>query len=897
MKYNYLNGVQKSMSKKVTAVLASLILLVTPLFNTVSALLPEQANAVNTTQTTNVAPYPVNTYNNFDSNSAEINLAGADPVIGATSPTNGAEIVIGSPQTLSVVVTDPDNDIKSVTWKTSGTYEVASDEVEQSTGVVFARSGNTWSGTYPTATSIPGDYTLTFIAKDNAGNAVEKSASITLKESNPSPVCTYDFTAQKMWEVTWGYGFEDRNGGTPKFTPQSNGGIETINGSPTTWNSPHLYVTNRGSTVNQSYRNTYGFKDGTVRTVNVSWSNVNGCQTPNIVWAQSFRALDDFPSTNSENKINNHQYVEQTTTASGKVALKFVNPTNKAQYFEVRSDDAASTSTGKYSPCRMGITPLSSSCNGKRYLSADDLSYPSVAVAANSTVNKTYAVSDNVAVRVTFGPERNWDFDWTAFIPHDQPKQVTLVAPTTPVKHRAPTTVKWATNDTNIKEFIYQRFENDTCSSAAAHTKGGLTAKSYTDPTLATENFSWHVKAISNDPLSAQGPWSECFKVTVDKIQPTQVQLTSPANNAFVNGKNGVKHTWTSTDDDVQEFIYISTFDEAGTQRRSSKGGSAASEYVDMTPTQDGDVYYWMVKTTDKAGNQGPWSEKRKVTIVNTAPGLATNPTPANNTLLNFATLKTSGFVWTPPVDDGSISYEYQVSISNNSSNLSPDGSFITTVPNYNGAGRSGNSTPTPDNTLVDGDYYWHVRYTDAAGNVGAWTEAFKFTVDNTESSNGNESNEGNAPVDGGSSENEEQTTPNNGSGQGNTSGSPVAPSSQPSRFAANSIPTTTSRIGLTPARGFGLINSGATDGTPTGAPADAQTPTDTNTDVLGANDFAKTDSDSDVLGQSDNAKDGSAYELFGIAWYWIVAAAAALLFAGWWFLAAKRRKKADNSV
>ena len=43
MKYNYLNGVQKSMSKKVTAVLASLILLVTPLFNTVSALLPEQA--------------------------------------------------------------------------------------------------------------------------------------------------------------------------------------------------------------------------------------------------------------------------------------------------------------------------------------------------------------------------------------------------------------------------------------------------------------------------------------------------------------------------------------------------------------------------------------------------------------------------------------------------------------------------------------------------------------------------------------------------------------------------------------------------------------------------------------------------------------------------------------
>ena len=45
MKYSYINGIQKSMTRKVTAVLASLILLVTPIFNTINAILPEQASA------------------------------------------------------------------------------------------------------------------------------------------------------------------------------------------------------------------------------------------------------------------------------------------------------------------------------------------------------------------------------------------------------------------------------------------------------------------------------------------------------------------------------------------------------------------------------------------------------------------------------------------------------------------------------------------------------------------------------------------------------------------------------------------------------------------------------------------------------------------------------------
>lgn len=162
----------------------------------------------------------------------------------------------------------------------SGSYS------ESSSGSWNMPSSSSW-----TSATVPTSLTVT-ITRTSGPNLVE-SVSITptmgpfatLAEVMPvAPVCTYDFQSLKMWEVTWGWGFADRNGNAPKFTPQSNGGLETINGAPTTWNDYHLYVTDRGATQNTSYQNTYGFADGTFRTVNISWNDVNGCQIPTIVW-------------------------------------------------------------------------------------------------------------------------------------------------------------------------------------------------------------------------------------------------------------------------------------------------------------------------------------------------------------------------------------------------------------------------------------------------------------------------------------------------------------------------------------------------------------------------------------------------------------------------------------
>lgn len=142
------------------------------------------------------------------------------------------------------------------------------------------------------STTVPETITVT-ITREN-GPTLIKTINIsevgepfgTLNDVMPAPaVCTYDFQAQKMWEVTWGYDFENRNGGAPIFTKQSHGGLLTLNNNPLpaymsspTWH--WLYVTDNG----QDKHYDYGFADGTIWTVDVTWSNVAGCQIPTIIW-------------------------------------------------------------------------------------------------------------------------------------------------------------------------------------------------------------------------------------------------------------------------------------------------------------------------------------------------------------------------------------------------------------------------------------------------------------------------------------------------------------------------------------------------------------------------------------------------------------------------------------
>jgi hypothetical protein len=89
--------------------------------------------------------------------------------------------------------------------------------------------------------------------------------------------CAFDFPDQKMWEVSWGWSFDDRNGNEPKFTATDNGGLVEINDKPTDWTDPHLYVT--GPVKDRVVK--YTFADGTIRTATVS-AGADAC--PVIEW-------------------------------------------------------------------------------------------------------------------------------------------------------------------------------------------------------------------------------------------------------------------------------------------------------------------------------------------------------------------------------------------------------------------------------------------------------------------------------------------------------------------------------------------------------------------------------------------------------------------------------------
>lgn len=124
---------------------------------------------------------------------------------------------------------------------------------------------------------------------DQAGNMTPNGSNSF--ERYDYTACSYDFAASKMWEVTWGYDFENRNGNAAIFNTASHGGLVSINGNTldsdiTNYDTEHgagsyhwLYTT-----AGNDKHVTYEFADGTSHSVDVTYSDVNGCEKPNIVW-------------------------------------------------------------------------------------------------------------------------------------------------------------------------------------------------------------------------------------------------------------------------------------------------------------------------------------------------------------------------------------------------------------------------------------------------------------------------------------------------------------------------------------------------------------------------------------------------------------------------------------
>jgi|GEM_PF-3205108 len=168
-----------------------------------------------------------------------------------------------------------------------------SDWSTKATDVPSTQNTVTWTTTLPGSTVGNGPWEYAFTEFSNgfeikSDKRVEGLAGDCAVDEPPPPLdpCPSDFTSNSMWEVTWGYGFEDRNGGSPVFTMDSHGGLTGINDGPVpsymtdaaTWH--WLYVTKPATdrTV------TYQFADGTERQATIT-GDADGC--PTIVWSET----------------------------------------------------------------------------------------------------------------------------------------------------------------------------------------------------------------------------------------------------------------------------------------------------------------------------------------------------------------------------------------------------------------------------------------------------------------------------------------------------------------------------------------------------------------------------------------------------------------------------------
>ncbi|RWZ78555.1 MAG: hypothetical protein EOT05_02285 [Candidatus Microsaccharimonas sossegonensis] len=131
--------------------------------------------------------------------------------------------------------------------------------------------------------------------------------------------------------------------------------------------------------------------------------------------------------------------------------------------------------------------------------------------------------------------------------------------------------------------------------------------------------YTWKVRAI--DANGVAGAWSAEQQVTVDTAAATPT-LTSPANGAVVNGAS-VTQSWSTTDTDINYYVYESYNDAAATSLRFTAKYSGTSKTA--TNVTDGTVYYWRVKAVDNLGNVSAWSPLWKITIDNTAPTATIN--------------------------------------------------------------------------------------------------------------------------------------------------------------------------------------------------------------------------------------------------------------------------------
>jgi subtilisin family serine protease len=230
-------------------------------------------------------------------------------------------------------------------------------------------------------------------------------------------------------------------------------------------------------------------------------------------------------------------------------------------------------------------------------------------------------------------------------------------------------------------------------------------------PALADGFYYWRVRALNANPVAEAGPWTAARYFTIDTLAPNAPVLTVPVAAAFSVG--APVFAWSNPGEGATQ--YELQIDESGEDFSASAFDSGWITTLSKLPAPFNGLgsFDWRVRARDAAGNAGPWSAIRTLTINPLLPAAPAQSSPASGFLTNDNTV---------PLSFGSVTYgvSYRVQLASNAIftlNVQTLDPFV-----------SGSETAA----LPDGSYYWRVSASNNINQPGAWSVARYFTVDTT---------------------------------------------------------------------------------------------------------------------------------------------------------------------